>query len=139
MISSIGFGSIGKVQVFDKHGTYGTVSEVTVIRQDKMNPFYLASFLRSAFGQMQIDHYITGATGQLHLYPKDVARIFIPSIPWSKQQEYEHLALSAATARRQAKQLLEAAKRAVEVAIEDSEDAALALLTQAATGSGEAV
>ena len=48
LISSIGFGSIGKVQVFDKPGTYGTVSEVTVVRQSKLNPHYLAFFLRSA-------------------------------------------------------------------------------------------
>jgi len=137
LISSIGFGSIGKVQVFDKDGTYGTVSEVTVVRQNKINPYYLAFFLRSAFGQMQIEHYITGATGQLHLYPKDVARILIPDISEGKQQEYEHLALAAATARRQAKQLLEAAKRAVEVAIEDSEEAALALLAaRSSDGSG---
>ena len=40
LISSIGFGSIGKVQVFDKEGRYGTVSEVTVVRQGKLNPFY---------------------------------------------------------------------------------------------------
>ena len=85
---------------------------------------------------MQIEHFITGATGQLHVYPKDVARIFVPNIPESKQQEYERLAVAAASARRQAKQLLEAAKRAVETAIEDSEDAALAGLAAEEDGRG---
>lgn len=59
LISSIGFGSIGKVQVFDKTGIYGTVSEVTVVRQRQINPYYLAFFLRSSIGQMQLEQHIT--------------------------------------------------------------------------------
>ena len=38
LISSIGFGSIGKIQVFDKELSYGTVSEVTVVSQRKLGP-----------------------------------------------------------------------------------------------------
>ncbi len=128
LISSIGFGSIGKVQVFDKEGTYGTVSEVSVIRQDEFNPYYLTAFLRSKAGQMQIEKYITGATGQLHLYPRDITKIFIPVLPADEQKVFEALALSAGAARATAAELLERAKRAVEIAIEQSEAAALAYL-----------
>ncbi|WP_395095258.1 restriction endonuclease subunit S [Armatimonas sp.] len=128
LISSIGFGSIGKVQVFDKPGKYGTVSEVSVIRQEEFNPYYLTLFLRSKAGQMQIEKYITGATGQLHLYPRDITKIFIPVLPPDEQKAFETLALSAGTARRTAAELLERAKRAVEIAIEQSEEAALEYL-----------
>lgn len=128
LVSSIGFGSIGKVQVFDHEGDFGTVSEVTVIRQSRFNPYYLTAFLRSHAGQMQIERFITGATGQLHLYPRDVKGIFVPALDEAKQKEFETLALTARSARRRARDLLDRAKRAVEIAIEESETAALAYL-----------
>lgn len=130
LVSSIGFGSIGKIQVFDKSGTYGTVSEVTVIRQNEVNPYYLASFLRSTFGQMQIDRYITGATGQLHLYKRDVRKFFLPEIPYHEQKRFELLAREAFEARVQARASLDKAKRAVEITIEDSEASALKYLKE---------
>ena len=131
LISSIGFGSIGKVQVFDKEGRYGTVSEVTVVRQGKLNPFYIMAYLRSEAGQLQIDRYITGATGQLHLYPRDVEKFFIPILPADKQIEFERIYNSARQLKTLSRQLLEATKRAVEIAIEDGEAAAMTFLDQA--------
>ena len=131
LISSIGFGSIGKVQVFDKEGRYSTVSEVTVVRQGKLNPFYIMAYLRSEAGQLQIDRYITGATGQLHLYPRDVEKFFIPILPADKQIEFERIYNSARQLKTLSRQLLEAIKRAVEIAIEDGEAAAMTFLDQA--------
>ena len=131
LISSIGFGSIGKVQVFDKEGRYSTVSEVTVVRQGKLNPFYIMAYLRSEAGQLQIDRYITGATGQLHLYPRDVEKFFIPILPADKQIEFERIYNSARQLKTLSRQLLEATKRAVEIAIEDGEAAAMTFLDQA--------
>ena len=132
LISSIGFGSIGKVQVFASDERCGTVGEVTVIRQRQLNPFYLAAFLRSAAGQMQIERFITGATGQLHLYPRDVAKFWVPNLPLADQQRFAVLAQEASNFKARAVQLFDAAKRAVEIAIEDSEAAALAYLDQVA-------
>lgn len=131
LISSIGFGSIGKVQIFDKEGKFGTVGEVTVIRQGTLNPYYVAAFLRSTAGQMQIDRHITGATGQLHLYPRDVASFWIPVLPETEQLRCETLAKQGRALKGGASRLLDAAKRAVEIAIEDSEAAALAHLAAA--------
>ena len=128
LISSIGFGSIGKVQVFDKPGRFGTVSEVTIVRQSYFDPYFLTAFLRSAAGQLQIEQFITGATGQLHLYPRDVGRIFVPVVDDSVQREMRHLAGRAREARKTAEQCLSDAKRAVEIAIERSEAAALRFL-----------
>lgn len=132
LISSIGFGSIGKVQVFDRAGRYGTVSEVTVVRQKRFNPYYLTAFLRSLAGQMQIERFITGATGQLHLYGRDVSKFWVPVIPGGAQLEFEQLAIAARQARLASCVLFEAAKRAVEIAIENSDAAALTLLSSAA-------
>ncbi len=58
LISSIGFGSIGKVQVFDKLGIFGTVSEVTVVRQAELDPYFLAAILQSRPGKVQIERWI---------------------------------------------------------------------------------
>jgi restriction endonuclease S subunit len=114
-ISSIGFGSIGKVQVFDKEDQpYATVSEVTVVRQNRVNPYYLQIFLQSLAGQLQIERWITGATGQLHLYPRDVEKFIIPVLPEAQQLRFEKIANKARQVRQEAKQLLEDAKRRVE-------------------------
>ena len=130
LISSIGFGSIGKVQVFDLQGDFATVSEVTVLRQSSLNPWYLAIFLRSFAGQCQLERFVKGATGQLHLYPKDVAQIEVPVLPEKQQRQFEELARKTKAARRRAHALLERAKRAVEIAIEESEAAALRFLAE---------
>ena len=45
LISSIGFESIGKVQLFNRSGKFGTVSEVTVLRQTKIAPAFVAAFM----------------------------------------------------------------------------------------------
>lgn len=89
LISSIGLGSIGKVNIFSgKNNKFGTVAEVSVIRSSKLDPFCLWAFLRSKFGQFQIDREITGATGQLHLNTGNIENISIPIID---SQEFEYL------------------------------------------------
>jgi len=130
LISSIGFGSIGKVQVFDKQGSYATVSEVTVVRQNKVNPYYLAAFFRSSVGQMQIERFITGATGQLHLYPRDVAKFWIPVLATGRQLEFESIAKAALAGKERAVALLKVAKNAIEIAIEQDEAAGMAYLAR---------
>ena len=131
LISSIGFGSIGKIQVFDKQGEYGTVSEVTVIRQKRVNPYYLYFFLSCPAGQMQINRYITGATGQLHLYPKDVGKILVPIIPKHLERKLENLFIKSRRLKKNAVHMIDLAKRAVEIAIEENEQAALKFIRAA--------
>ncbi len=111
LISSIGYGSIGKIQVFDKPGKYGTVSEVTIIRQNRLNPHYIVAFLRSKAGQYQIDRLITGATGQLHLYPRDVAKIFVPLLHSNTQHEFQTIADEVRQQRQRGRELLIHAER----------------------------
>jgi len=80
LISSIGQGSIGKIQLFRSEGNFAAVSEVTVVRISGFSPACLSAFLASSYGQAQIERYISGATGQLHLYPNDVDRILVPNL-----------------------------------------------------------
>ena len=38
----------------------------------------LVIFLRSKYGYLQLERRITGSTGQLHLYPKDIGTVLVP-------------------------------------------------------------
>ena len=68
----------------------------------------------------------------------DLLRLPIPQIPLSVQEAIEASVQLARRARQRAKQLLDAAKRAVEIAIESSESDALAFLDQTLAEAGEA-
>jgi type I restriction enzyme S subunit len=91
LISSIGEGSIGKVQVFQDIMKCATVSEVSVIRTTGYNPHALAAFLKTSYGYLQLERRITGSTGQLHLYPKDITTVVVPLIPDSAQKSVEEI------------------------------------------------
>lgn len=118
LISSIGWGSIGKVATFTHQEQMVTVSEVSVIRQTKMQPIALQILLQSPLGQLQLECRITGSTGQLHLYPKDIETVIIPCLAPSLQQRITDLVTQSWEARQKAKQLLEEAKHKVENIIE---------------------
>lgn len=74
LISSIGRGSIGKINIYNEKEKVATVSEVNVLRKLKINPYYFLIFLRTSFGQEQINREITGATGQQHLLKSNVKK-----------------------------------------------------------------
>ena len=89
------------------------------------------AYLRSEAGQLQIDRYITGATGQLHLYPRDAEKFLSRSSLLTSKLEFERIYNSARQLKTSSRQLLEATKRAVEIAIEHGEADAMTFLDQA--------
>lgn len=92
LISSIGFGSIGKVNIFNgDNNKFGTVSEVSVLRECKISSYFLWAFLASRFGQFQINREITGATGQLHLNTGNIENILVPIMKSEKIKELENV------------------------------------------------
>ena len=95
LISSIGLGSIGRVSINLIDEGLFTVSEVTVLRDCIINPFYVTVFYNTSFGQCELTRYITGSTGQLHLLPKNIAKGNIPIPTDSFQQKIEDLVLKA--------------------------------------------
>ena len=110
LISSIGKGSIGKVAINLESEPLYTVSEVTILRNCKINPFFVAVYLQTSIGQKEIEKQITGATGQLHLIPSNITRIKIP-IPSDYFQKFiEKLVLKAYEERQKSDQLYKLAK-----------------------------
>jgi len=91
LISSIGAGSIGKVELFLDTRKAATVSEVSVIRASNYSPAAIATFLRTKYGYLQLERRITGSTGQLHLYPRDIGTVLVPLLNSKIQSELENI------------------------------------------------
>ncbi len=78
LINSTGDGTIGRVAVYGFDFPAIVDGHITILRFD--NPtlaWYLGAFLMSDFGQKQITRYINGSSGQVEIYPQDIARIWI--------------------------------------------------------------
>jgi restriction endonuclease S subunit len=96
LISSIGFGSIGKVDLFhNQTEKFAAVSEITILRNSNINSFYLANFLKSKFGQAFIEKGTTGATGQLHLNKGNILNICVPILSITIQSKIEDFCKNA--------------------------------------------
>ena len=93
-----------------------------------LDPVYLAVYLNSVAGQLQVGQRLRGSSGQIALYPADIAEFQIWLAPVAVQQAIRAQVVSSFEHRQHAARLLDAAKRDVEIAIEDSEAAALAFL-----------
>ncbi len=128
LMNGTGVGTIGRTAVYLHDEPSLPDNHVTVMRTDKIDPVFLSVFLNSPLGQWQIERHIKGSSGQIELYPQDIARIVVWDAPNDVQQSVRSSVLSAFDAEHRAKSLLDAAKRAVEIAIEDSEAAAMAYL-----------
>ena len=98
------------------------------IQDTRIDPYYLALFLSSVPGKMQIQQRSNGGV-QPEISQPALKSIVVPIPPKSTQQEIRRLILSARKLRDLSKDLLDAAKRAVEIAIEEDEAAGLTYLT----------
>jgi len=77
---------------------------------------------------LQVEQRFRGSSGQIELYPNDIAQFTIWVAPENIQAQVRQSVEASFQAKKRATQLLDAAKRAVEIAIEDSEAAALTYL-----------
>lgn len=125
LINGTGVGTIGRTAVYLHEERALPDNHVTVLRTDDIDPIFLSVFLNCPLGQWQIERHIKGSSGQIELYPADIGRIKVWDAPENFQQEIRKSVLSAFDAERRSKSLLGAAKRAVEIAIEEDEPAAL--------------
>lgn len=101
------------------------------VNEREINKEYLALSINSLIGRIQVERD-GGGSVILHWKPEQVKRLKIPLLSLPTQQKIASLVQKSHEARRKAKQLLEAAKRAVEIAIEKNEKEALGYLSKAA-------
>jgi type I restriction enzyme M protein len=80
LISSTGYGTLGKTAVYDSDYEAIADSHVTIVRVDPttIDPYYLADYLRAGFGHDQIYRLFTGSTRLIELTADQVNRIIVP-------------------------------------------------------------
>ena len=93
-------------------------------KSDKVNDEYLTLALNSMLTQEQVNRDVGGSV-IMHWRPDQVSETLIPILPKDKQAEIRRKVAESASLRRQSRALLERAKQAVEIAIEDGEAAAM--------------
>lgn len=97
------------------------------ITNPQFDPYYVAAFLAFMPGKMQIEQQSNGGV-QPEINQPALKSILIPRLDPADQNKIRVAILGAHAARHHARELLAAAQRAVEIAIKESEAAALAHL-----------
>ena len=93
-------------------------------KTDKIGNEYLTLVFNSILAQEQVNRDVDGSV-ILHWRPDQVAGTVIPILHQEKQSEIEQKVIESFYGRKRAKDLLEHAKRSVEIAIEQDEQAAI--------------
>ena len=102
-------------------------------KTDEIGNECLTLMLNSILTQEQINRDVGGSV-ILHWRPNQVARTVIPILPQEKQAEIQQKVIESFSLREHAKDLLECAKRAVEIAIEQDEQTAIDWLEPVSQG-----
>lgn len=93
LLASTGHGSMGKVDIYDLDELAVADSHLTILRVGaEYDSYFVAYYLRSEIGQLQIEKWFTGSSGQIELQPDDIRQFLIPAsntssgIPMAEQQ-----------------------------------------------------
>jgi type I restriction enzyme M protein len=131
LLNSTGRITIGRCQCLLDDVVAVVDNHIAIIRpNEEIDPVYLACFLNSRPGLMQTERGYSGSSGQIELRPDVIADYLVWHAPDETQRAIRTSIERAHSARREARTLLEQAKRAVELAIEQSEAAALVYLDE---------
>ena len=129
IIASSVEGSLDKVALVleEYDGAIGSTG-FFVLRPRTVSSGYLLALIKSIIVREQM-HCEASGTILSAVPAKSLKNIIVPSIPPEKQDEISALVQQSHAARREAKTLLEKAKRAVEIAIEEGEERAMEFLS----------
>lgn len=105
------------------------------LKNKNINEDYLTLVLNSLIVKEQINRDVGGSV-ILHWRPEQVRETLIPILPEDKQSQIQQKVIESFNLRKQSKYLLECAKRAVEIAIEQNEDAAIKWLQEQINANG---
>jgi len=120
LLNGTGRGTIGRAAPYLGQGLSVADNHVTILRSTKLDPAYVALYLNSPAGQMQVEMHQRGSSGQLELYPFDIRKFLVWPAPPEFQREIRRLHNQAATAEQDSHILLEQAKIRVEQLIEEA-------------------
>lgn len=78
LVNSTGDGTIGRVAVYNYDFPAVVDGHISIVRLDDPSmAWYVGAFLMSDLGQKQISRYVNGSSGQVEIYPQDLARIWV--------------------------------------------------------------
>ncbi len=104
--------------------TSGAILHLNVKDENRIIPEYLTLALNSKIVQMQAERDAGGSI-ILHWRSSEIENVVVPIIDYKKQQQIANLIEESFALKKQSKHLLEVAKKAVEIAIEEDEEVAL--------------
>lgn len=88
LINSTGDGTIGRVAVYHYDFPAVVDGHISILRfKNPITAWYTAAYLLSDPGQHQIYRYINGSSGQVEIYPQDLARLVIPKLPCEQMEQ----------------------------------------------------
>lgn len=130
LLNGTGRGTLGRAGIHTSATPALADNHVTILRlyPGRLNPFYLMLFLNSWPGQLQSEQWQCGSSGQTELYPNQMEQFIIPDLPPAQQAAIADQVQRSFALRIESEALLTRAKQAVEVAIEQGETVALAML-----------
>lgn len=129
-------GSFGNAAVVGRKEQDSIIStEIMLLRLHKsvrqqVKPDFLAAFFNSRLGKLQAERWAHGVAFY-SVTQKDLYRFEIPRVRMEIQEEIADILGTAKSLKDESRCILDTAKRAVEVAIENGEAAAMAFLHQA--------
>jgi len=117
LLASTGTGTLGKACVYDADIPAVADGHVTIIRADpaRVDPYYLADYLRRGVGALQVHRLYTGSTGLIELQPDDVKQILVDLLDGPEEQR--QLSLELRQAERHYQDLLKTAATDLDVAV----------------------
>jgi restriction endonuclease S subunit len=125
-------GSVGIAYKLEEDAQFITSSallQLTVRDTKIILPDYLTLVLNSPVVQLQAERAASGAVIQ-HWKPSEIQQVIIPVLDMPEQRKLSQMVQQSFSLRRQSEQLLDCAKHAVELAIEQGEDVAIEWLKE---------
>jgi len=80
LLASTGYGSMGKVDIYESYEEAMCDGHISILRPiANYDPYFLAYYLRSYLGQLQIEKWFSGSSGQIEIQAGDIGRIILPT------------------------------------------------------------
>jgi len=125
-------GSVGEAYCLREDANFitsGAVLHLTVLDPDNVLPEYLTLALNSKLVKMQAERDAGGSI-ILHWRVGEIENVVVPLVDMPTQEKIAAMVQESFTLKAESERLLDVAKRAVEIAIEQDENAALSYLEQ---------
>jgi type I restriction enzyme M protein len=120
--------NVGRTNIYLRTDKALASNHVNILRIKDEKPLYVAFVMNSLVGRIQTERLVTGSA-QVELYPKDIECFIIPFVNVTIQNKITTQLKTSFALKDESKLLLESAKHAVELAIDQGEKQAMAWLT----------